>query len=147
MAAGSPESSMDSLKNDTAEPATRSPDNVQQLNSENEKSAIEIGEKQTESHSPVEPAKLPSKGPPPVYSAFSPGRRRFILGVTTIAGFFGPFAGNIYLPALPVLQKEFGVSVTAINASVTVFMAVFAVGVSLLQMPSLFQVLEILLIY
>lgn len=67
---------------------------------------------------------------PPAYTAFSPGRKRFILAITTIAGFFGPLAGGIYLPALPVLEKAFHVSATAINASVTVFMLVFAVGVS-----------------
>lgn len=67
---------------------------------------------------------------PPSYSAFSPGRRRYILTVTTIAGFFGPLAAGIYLPALPVLERDFNVSVTAINVSVSVFMAVFAVGVS-----------------
>ncbi|CAG8960555.1 hypothetical protein HYFRA_00013378 [Hymenoscyphus fraxineus] len=65
---------------------------------------------------------------PPPYSGFSPGRRRFILAITTIAGFMGPLAGGIYLPALPVLKDEFKVSATAINASVTVFMAMFAVG-------------------
>lgn len=68
---------------------------------------------------------------PPPYSGFSPGRRRFILAVTTIAGFLGPLAGGIYLPALPVLKDDFKVSGTAINASVSVFMAMFAVGVSL----------------
>ncbi|EME45897.1 hypothetical protein DOTSEDRAFT_22021 [Dothistroma septosporum NZE10] len=62
----------------------------------------------------------------PPYCALSPHRRRFILGVVTVAGFFGPFAGNIYLPALPVLQRVFGVGETAMNAIVTYFMIVFA---------------------
>lgn len=68
--------------------------------------------------------------PPPAYSAFSPWRRRFILTVITIAGFFGPLAGGIYLPALPVLENEFGASSTAINITVSVFMLTFAFGVS-----------------
>jgi MFS family permease len=67
---------------------------------------------------------------PPSYTGFSPARRRFILGVVTVAGFFGPLAGGIYLPALPVLQSEFGVGATAINVTVSVFMLVFAFGVS-----------------
>jgi len=67
---------------------------------------------------------------PPPYTDFSPGRRRFILGVTAIAGFFGPLAGGIYLPALPVLEEEFHVGATAINATVSVFMLTFAFGVS-----------------
>jgi len=131
MANKSPNPSVDSLQKESAEPSHRSSDVAQEAVAENRESPIFVEEKQTASSSPVEPAKPPPKGPPPVYSAFSPARKRFILAVTTIAGFFGPFAGNIYLPALPVLQKEFGVSVTAINASVTVFMAVFAIGVSL----------------
>lgn len=70
------------------------------------------------------PAKLK-----PTYSAFSTGRRRFILGIVTAAGFFGPLAGGIYLPALPTLQQAFGTSATAINATVSVFMGVLAVAV------------------
>ncbi|KAK6219839.1 major facilitator superfamily transporter [Colletotrichum tabaci] len=67
-------------------------------------------------------------GAPPAYSAFSPWRRRFILIVVTVAGCFGPLAGNIYLPALPVLEQEFHASATAINVTVSVFMLTFAVG-------------------
>ncbi|KAK4120223.1 major facilitator superfamily transporter [Parathielavia appendiculata] len=66
--------------------------------------------------------------PPQAYSAFSPWRRRFIIIVITVAGFFGPLAGGIYLPALPVLEQEFQASATAINATVSVFMLTFAVG-------------------
>jgi len=64
------------------------------------------------------------------YSAFSPWRRRLILIVITVAGFFGPLAGGIYLPALPVLEHEFQASATAINVTVSVFMLTFAFGVS-----------------
>lgn len=70
---------------------------------------------------------------PPPYTAFSPWRRRFILGVTAVAGFFGPLAGGIYLPALPVLEEEFHVGATAINATVSVFMLTFAFAVSHLR--------------
>ncbi|KAH6612192.1 major facilitator superfamily domain-containing protein [Chaetomium sp. MPI-SDFR-AT-0129] len=66
--------------------------------------------------------------PPPAYSAFSPWRRRFILSVITVAGFFGPLAGGIYLPALPVLEQEFNATATAINVTVSVFMLTFAFG-------------------
>ena len=82
---------------------------------------------------PSKPADLEKDGvatPLPPYSAFSPARRRFILSVVTIAGFFGPLAGGIYLPALPVLENEFHASATAINITVSVFMLTFAFGVS-----------------
>ncbi|KAK4460448.1 putative transporter [Cladorrhinum samala] len=77
------------------------------------------------------PGKPPSGDggkPAEPYTEFSPWRRKFILAVITTAGFFGPLAGGIYLPALPVLTKEFNATPTAINVSVTVFMATFAVG-------------------
>lgn len=64
------------------------------------------------------------------YTALPLSRQRFILGIITIAGTFGPLAGNIYLPALPVLSREFKRTETEINITVTVFMVVFAFGVS-----------------
>ncbi|KAK5788149.1 hypothetical protein VI817_009107 [Penicillium citrinum] len=64
------------------------------------------------------------------YTAFSPSRRRFILGIITVAGIFGPLAGNIYLPALPVIARQFHRTETEINITVTVFMIIFAFGVS-----------------
>lgn len=67
--------------------------------------------------------------PKPPYCALSSKRRTFVLTIVTVAGFFGPLAGNIYLPALPVLQRAFGVGETAINATVTSFMIVFAFAV------------------
>lgn len=84
------------------------------------------------------PGKPPGEGGKPAepYTEFSPWRRKFILAVITTAGFFGPLAGGIYLPALPVLTKEFNATPTAINVSVTVFMATFAVGVSNNSCPS-----------
>ncbi|KAH7123442.1 major facilitator superfamily transporter [Dactylonectria estremocensis] len=82
---------------------------------------------------PAQPAQPPpaadvekKKGKP--YTAFSPWRRRFILTVVTIAGCFGPLAGNIYLPALPILEKEFNASATMINVTVSVFMLTFAIA-------------------
>lgn len=67
--------------------------------------------------------------PPPPYSAFSLNRRRFMLGVVTAAGFFGPLTGAIYLPSLVLFEGIFKVSATAINATVSVYMVVFAIAV------------------
>ncbi|CAG7953216.1 unnamed protein product [Penicillium olsonii] len=66
--------------------------------------------------------------PKPAYTAISLSRRRFILGIITVAGIFGPLAGNIYLPALPVMARQFHRTETEINVTVTVFMVVFAFG-------------------
>lgn len=67
--------------------------------------------------------------PRPPYSALYPAKRRLILSIVTVAGFFGPLAAGIYLPALPVLQRAFHTSPTVINATVSVFMVVLAVAV------------------
>lgn len=71
-----------------------------------------------------------SPPPPPPYSAFSLNRRRFMLGVVTAAGFFGPLTGAIYLPSLVLFKDIFKASATAINATVSMYMVVFAVAVS-----------------
>jgi hypothetical protein len=68
-------------------------------------------------------------GPGRPYSVFSTSRRRLTLTIVTSAGFFGPLAAGIYLPALPILQREFHTSTTTINATVSVFMVVLAVAV------------------
>ncbi|KAF2001464.1 MFS general substrate transporter [Amniculicola lignicola CBS 123094] len=65
---------------------------------------------------------------PPAYSAFSPARRRLILGIVTVAGFFGPLCGAVYLPSVVLFQDVFHASATVINATVAVYMAVFAVA-------------------
>ena len=75
-----------------------------------------------------------------VYSAILPSHRRFILAIITVAGLFGPLAGNIYLPALSVIARQFHRSETEINITVTVSMIVFAFGVSyntpVLELPT-----------
>lgn len=71
----------------------------------------------------------PAPAPAP-YTAFSTHRKNFIIFVVTAAGFFGPLSGGIYLPALNELEDAFDVSDTAINVTVSVFMLVFAIGVS-----------------
>ncbi|KAJ8114133.1 hypothetical protein OPT61_g3917 [Boeremia exigua] len=71
---------------------------------------------------------VPLTPPPPPYSAFSLNRRRFMLGVVTAAGFFGPLTGAIYLPSLVLFQEIFKVSASVINATVSVYMVVFAIA-------------------
>lgn len=85
--------------------------------------------------SSVEQAIAVAKTTPPAkpYSAFPDRRRTFMLCIVTLAGFFGPLSGGIYLPALEVLGKDFRVSDAHINGTVSVFMAVFAIGVSCLN--------------
>lgn len=62
------------------------------------------------------------------YTVFTKSQIVIIFFVIIFIGFLGPMAGNIYIPALPILQKEFNVSESTINATVSVFMGVFSVA-------------------
>ncbi|CCF59852.1 hypothetical protein KAFR_0I00710 [Kazachstania africana CBS 2517] len=62
------------------------------------------------------------------YSSLTKEQALTIFLIIIFIGFLGPMSGNIYIPALPLLQIEYNVSSTTINATVSVFMAVFAVG-------------------
>ncbi|CAM9022021.1 unnamed protein product [Wickerhamomyces anomalus] len=82
-----------------------------------------------ESPTAKDPEKQQLPNPSPVqYSAFPQSRKNFILFLVTMAGFLGPVSGNIYIPILPQLQEVFQCSETTINATVSVFMAIFAIS-------------------
>jgi hypothetical protein len=69
------------------------------------------------------------KASEPPYSAFTPGRRALILAIVTVAGFFGPLCGAVYLPSLELFQQIYNSSATVINATVAVYQVVFAIVV------------------
>ena len=94
--------------------------------------AVEVqqGNKTEEQPQQLPSSLPPTSGAPSPYSAFSPPRRRLILGIVTAAGFFGPLSGGIYLPALPLFGDIFSTSPTVINATVSVYMLFFAIAVS-----------------
>jgi hypothetical protein len=54
---------------------------------------------------------------------------RYIQPSLSTAGFFGPLTGAIYLPSLVLFEDIFKVSATAINATVSMYMVVFAIAV------------------
>ncbi|GAV50406.1 hypothetical protein ZYGR_0U02620 [Zygosaccharomyces rouxii] len=62
------------------------------------------------------------------YTCFTRFQRMVIFAIVIFIGFLGPMAGNIYIPALPLLQQKFNVGSTTINSTVSAFMAVFSVG-------------------
>lgn len=59
-----------------------------------------------------------------------PADRPLIVLLAAIAA-AGPFAMNVYLPALPVVQAHFGASVPEMNTTVSVALLAFAVGILL----------------
>lgn len=83
-----------------------------------------------EAEEPLTKESVPPEALSP-YSAFSINRRRFILGIVTAAGFFGPLCGAVYLPSLRLFQTIFKTSETAVNGTVSMYMVVFAVAVSI----------------
>lgn len=62
------------------------------------------------------------------YTCFTRYQKLVIMVIVIFIGFLGPMAGNIYIPALPLLQQKFEVGPTTINSTVSAFMAVFSVG-------------------
>ncbi|AEO69113.1 b678dddd-d512-439b-891c-5d6061285b37 [Thermothielavioides terrestris] len=56
------------------------------------------------------------------HTIFTTWEKRFIVFVASAAGFFSPISANIYFPALNSLSRDYGVSATLINLTVTVYM-------------------------
>ena len=76
----------------------------------------------------IDVEKAPSPEPPPPYSAFSHSRQWFIVLIVTAAGFFSPLTGAVYLPSLILFETVFHTSSAIINASVSVYWAVFGIA-------------------
>ena len=56
------------------------------------------------------------------YSAWSIQQKHFLVFMASGAAFFSPLAANIYYPVFNVLAKDFHVSNTLINLTVTTYM-------------------------
>jgi len=72
--------------------------------------------------------KAPTSDEIPLYSAFTLSRQWCIVLIVTAAGFFSPLTGAVYLPSLVLFETIFHTSSTVINASVSVYWAVFGVA-------------------
>lgn len=62
------------------------------------------------------------------YSCFTRVQKFTIFLIIMFIGFLGPMSGNIYIPALPLFERVFNTTTSVINGTVSVFMAVFAIG-------------------
>lgn len=56
------------------------------------------------------------------FSSFTHHQKLGIVMAAAAAAFFSPLTSSVYLPALPAIAKEFGVSYSAINLTVTTYM-------------------------
>lgn len=58
----------------------------------------------------------------PPYSVFTLGQKRFIVFLAAWGGFFSPLSANIYFPALTTLTREYNVSSTLMNLTLTSYL-------------------------
>lgn len=58
----------------------------------------------------------------PPYSVFSERKKHFIVFLAAWGGFFSPLSANIYFPALTTLTREYNVSNTLMNLTLTSYM-------------------------
>jgi len=61
-------------------------------------------------------------GNPPPYSVYTLWEKRLIVLAASLSAFFSPLTAQIYLPALPTLAKEFNVTSSQINLTVTTYL-------------------------
>jgi hypothetical protein len=66
------------------------------------------------------------------YTTFSSRERHAIATMVCLAGFFSPISAFIFFPAIPYLSKDLGVSVEALNLTITGFLVVQAIIPSVL---------------
>jgi multidrug resistance protein len=100
----------------------------QSSSSDKDHSAVMQDEPKDIEKDALKTVETPQTPPPPPYTAFTKRKRLSILIIITLAGFLGPVSGNIYIPLLPRFEEIFDCSTTTINATVSVFMFVFALA-------------------
>lgn len=82
-------------------------------------SSVHHNEKAIEGDLEVAPTNQ-SNSPP--YSVFSRRKKHFIVFLAAWGGFFSPLSANIYFPALTTLARDFHVSSTLMNLTLTSYM-------------------------
>ncbi|KAF2278855.1 MFS general substrate transporter [Westerdykella ornata] len=87
-----------------------------------------VSEKPPETTEAIDVEKVPAAEPTPPYTTFSPSRQIAIILIVTAAGFFSPLCGAVYLPSLILFEKIFKTTSAVINASVSVYWAVFGIA-------------------
>ena len=62
------------------------------------------------------------------YTAYSRSRQLCIILIVTAAGFFAPLTGAVYLPSLILFENIFNTTAPVINASVSIYWAIFGIA-------------------
>ena len=74
---------------------------------------------QTELESPSQEQEVP-RPPELPFSIFSPGEKRFVVVIASLAALFSPLSANIYYPALNTLSEDLHESLSKINLTITI---------------------------
>lgn len=76
----------------------------------------------TEKHDEDMEADITALDTSPAYSVFTKREKLFVVILAALGGFFSPLSANIYFPALPALARDFDVSSTLMNLTLTSYM-------------------------
>lgn len=60
--------------------------------------------------------------PEPPFSILSPGEKRFVIVIASLAALFSPLSANIYYPALNTLSEDLHESLSKINLTITTYL-------------------------
>ncbi|KAI8390910.1 major facilitator superfamily domain-containing protein [Radiomyces spectabilis] len=88
------------------------------------KSEIDHTDPASKPQSQLQP-QSPSDNAPCQFSAFY---RWFILFIIALQGFLGPLSSSIYIPAIYRVKKDFNVSTTGINATISIYIYILGVA-------------------
>jgi multidrug resistance protein len=123
------ETQPDAVQSATAEPARerKSSDVRSQTQSEKTSNSTETQSHHGELATGEPPSEAKDSSPdqpdnPPPYSIYTLWEKRFIVLAASLSAFFSPLTAQIYLPALPTLSKDFNVTPSQINLTVTTYM-------------------------
>lgn len=112
----------DSNKSDLAKRCGRQGDRPWNKDSKDASQDQKSKEEEACSSNDFENARPTESNQPPVHSAFSKSKKRFIVTMAAIAGFFSPFSASIYFPALNSIAAELRQPKSLINLTLTSYM-------------------------
>lgn len=72
----------------------------------------------------------------PPFSVFSHRQKFTAVYVVSLVAVVSPLAGTMYYPALPILARDFGVSDTTIQLTITVYQVRSTLGLSITRLVS-----------
>ncbi|MCJ1324215.1 hypothetical protein MMC10_000877 [Thelotrema lepadinum] len=63
-----------------------------------------------------------SSDPADDYSTFTPRQRIIIISIASVVGLLSPLSSNLYVPAIPAVARDLGVTTNAVNLTITSYL-------------------------